>query len=130
AGMAAGVGRTRTANASSFHPTDKLAGEFIAPAADDMIALLGGDYADDRRAFVTALVGFVVRHRAVMRLFMEDLGAADSAQPGSTADAVRTFRDEIYRKLVGPEPDGAATVRGWALLGALQSAVVHTMDLP
>ncbi|MEV4104207.1 TetR family transcriptional regulator [Nonomuraea sp. NPDC049649] len=130
ADIAAAVGLTKTAIAYHFHPKDKLAAEIIAPAADDMIALLGGDYADDRRAFVTALVGFVVRHRAVMRLFMEDLGAADSAQPGSTADAVRTFRDEIYRKLVGPEPDEAATVRGWALLGALQSAVVHTMDLP
>lgn len=130
ADIAAAVGLTKTAIAYHFHPKDKLAAEIIAPAAEDMIALLGGDYADDRRAFVTALVGFVVRHRAVMRLFMEDLGAADSAQPGSTADAVRTFRDEIYRKLVGPEPDEAATVRGWALLGALQSAVVHTMDLP
>lgn len=130
ADIAAAVGLTKTAIAYHFHPKDKLAAEIIAPAADDMIALLGGDYADDRRAFVTALVGFVVRHRAVMRLFMEDLGAADSAQPGSTADAVRTFRDEIYRKLVGPEPDEAATVRGWALLGALQSAAVHTMDLP
>src|SRR5690606_41398486 len=65
-----------------------------------------------------------------MRRFREARGGADSARPGSTADAARTFRDEIYRKLVGPEPDEAATVRGWALLGALQSAVVHTMDLP
>ncbi|MFC5821549.1 TetR/AcrR family transcriptional regulator [Nonomuraea harbinensis] len=130
ADIAAAVGLTKTAIAYHFHPKDRLAAELIAPAAEDMIALLGADFAGDRRAFVTALAGFMVRHRAVMRLFMEDLGTADAAPPGSTGEAVRTFRDEIYLKLVGPRPDEAATVRGWAVLGALQSAVVHTMDLP
>lgn len=129
ADIAAVVGLTKTAIAYHFHPKDKLAAELIAPAADDMIALLGTDFAD-RRAFVTALVDFMVRHRAVMRLFMEDLGTADAAPPGSPGEAVRTFRDEIYLKLVGPAPDPKARVRGWAVLGALQSAVVHTMDLP
>ncbi|MGI5269827.1 TetR/AcrR family transcriptional regulator [Nonomuraea sp. CA-218870] len=129
ADIAAAVGLTKTAIAYHFHPKDKLAAELIAPAAEDLITLLGTDFAEDRRAFVTALVDLMVRHRAVMRLFMEDLGTADAAPPGSTGEAVRTFRDEIYLRLVGPHPDDAARVRGWAVLGALNSAVVHTMDL-
>src|SRR5690606_42036576 len=72
ADIAAAVGLTKTAIAYHFHPKDKLAAEIIAPAADDMIALLGGDYADDRRALVTALLGCVVRQRAVIRLALED----------------------------------------------------------
>lgn len=129
ADIAAAVGLTKTAVAYHFHPKDRLAAELIAPAAEEMFALLGTDF-PDRRAFLEALVGFTVRHRAVMRLFLEDLGGADDAPPGSPGEAVRTFRDEMYAKLVGPDPDEGARVRGWAVLGALQSAVVQTMELP
>jgi len=130
ADIASAVGLTKTAIAYHFHPKNRLATELIAPAAEDMIALLGTDFGDDRRAFVTTLVDFQVRHREVMRLFMEDIGGADEAPPGSPGEAVRTFRDELYAKLVGPDPDEEARVRGWALLGALQSALLRTMDLP
>lgn len=129
ADIAAAVGLTKTAVAYHFHPKDRLAAELIAPAADDIFALLGTEY-PSRAALVEGLIAFVVRHRAVLRLLMEDLGGADEAPPGSPGEAIRTFRDVIHAKLVGPEPSEETRVRGWALLGALQWGVVHTMDLP
>lgn len=127
--IAAAVGLTKTAVAYHFHPKDRLAAELIAPAADDLLVLLGAEFTT-RAAFVEALVTFVVRHRAVMRLVMEDISGADDAPPGSPGEAIRTFRDEIYVKLVGPRPDESARIRGWALLGSLQVGVIQTMDLP
>ncbi|GAA2389612.1 TetR/AcrR family transcriptional regulator [Nonomuraea africana] len=129
ADIAAAVGLTKTAVAYHFHPKDRLAAELLAPCADDMLDLLGAEFAD-RAAFVTALVDFTVRHRAVIRLVMEDLGGADDAPPGSPGEAIRTFRDEIFAKLVGAEPTAEARLRGWAVLGALQWGVVQTLDLP
>lgn len=129
ADIGAAVGLTKTAVAYHFHPKDRLAAELIAPVADDLLDLLGDEF-PDRPAFIEALVGFVVRHRAVIRLVMEDISGADDAPPGSPGETIRTFRDEIFAKLVGPDPDAAARVRGWALLGALQWGVVQTMDLP
>ncbi|NRQ40632.1 helix-turn-helix transcriptional regulator [Nonomuraea sp. NN258] len=128
--IAAAVGLTKTAVAYHFHPKDRLAAELIAPAADDMLDLLGADFDGDRQAFVAALVAFVVRHRAVLRLVMEDIGGADNAPPGSPGEAIRTFRDEIFARLAGPSPGPEARLGGWALLGALQWGVVQTMDLP
>ncbi|MFI6294037.1 TetR/AcrR family transcriptional regulator [Nonomuraea sp. NPDC050790] len=125
ADIAAEVGLTKTAVAYHFHPKDRLAAELLAPAADDVFALLGG-----RDDFVPALVDCVVRHRAVIRLLMEDLGTADDAPPGTPGEAIRTFRDAIYERLVGPDPSEQDRIRGWAVLGALQWGVVHTMDLP
>lgn len=130
ADIAAEVGLTKTAVAYHFHPKDTLAAELIAPAADDVFALIGTDFGADRRAFVEALVSFLVRHRTVIRLMMEDLGTADDAPPGTPGEAIRTFRDEIHAKLIGPSPDAEARIRGWAVLGALQSGVVHSMDVP
>ncbi|MEV0590852.1 TetR/AcrR family transcriptional regulator [Nonomuraea cavernae] len=129
ADIAAAVGLTKTAVAYHFHPKDRLAAELLAPAADDMLALLGTDF-DGRRMFVDALVHFMVRHRAVIRLVMEDLSGADDAPPGSPGEALRTFRDEILTRLTGPEPSAESRLRGWAVLGALQWGVVQTMDLP
>ncbi|MDF2704547.1 MAG: putative transcriptional regulator, TetR family [Nonomuraea muscovyensis] len=129
ADIAAAVGLTKTAVAYHFHPKDKLAAELIAPAAEDMLALLGSDPAG-RPAFVEALVGFTVRHRAVMRLLMEDISGADHAPPGSPGEAIRTFRNELFAKLAGPDPDAETRLRSWAVLGALQGAIVQTMDLP
>ncbi|WP_157253435.1 TetR/AcrR family transcriptional regulator [Nonomuraea typhae] len=125
ADIAAEVGLTKTAVAYHFHPKDRLASELMAPAADDVFRLLGRTH-----DFLPALVECVVRHRAVIRLLMEDLGAADDAPPGTPGEAIRTFRDAIYERLVGPEPSDRDRIRGWAILGALQWGVVHTMDLP
>ncbi|MFI6790151.1 TetR/AcrR family transcriptional regulator [Nonomuraea sp. NPDC050383] len=129
ADIAAAVGLTKTAVAYHFHPKDRLAAELLAPCADDMLTLLGAEFSG-REAFLEALVGFVVRHRAVLRLIMEDVGGADDAPPGSPGEAIRTFRDELFARLVGPEPDAGSRLRGWAVLGALQWGVVHTTDLP
>ncbi|MEV0147623.1 MULTISPECIES: TetR family transcriptional regulator [unclassified Nonomuraea] len=129
ADIAAAVGLTKTAVAYHFHPKDRLAAELLAPCADDMLTLLGAEFAG-REEFLEALVGFVVRHRTVLRLIMEDVGGADDAPPGSPGEAIRTFRDELFGRLVGPEPDAGARLRGWAVLGALQWGVVHTTDLP
>ncbi|MEU8248681.1 TetR family transcriptional regulator [Nonomuraea sp. NPDC048916] len=129
ADIAAAVGLTKTAVAYHFHPKDRLASELLAPAADDMLTLLGTEFGD-RGAFLGALVSFVVRHRAVIRLVMEDINGADDAPPGSPGEAIRTFRDEIFVRLVGPDPDAESRLRGWAVLGALQWGVVQTMDLP
>ncbi|MFG1702177.1 TetR family transcriptional regulator [Nonomuraea sp. M3C6] len=129
ADIAAVVGLTKTAVAYHFHPKDRLASELLAPAADDMFALLGTAY-PGREAFVEALVAFAVRYRSVIRLFMEDLAGDDSVSPGSEREAIRTFRDEIYARLAGADPDPEIKVRSWALLGALQWGVVKTMDLP
>ncbi|GAA2909081.1 TetR family transcriptional regulator [Streptosporangium fragile] len=128
ADIASAVGLTKTAVAYHFHPKDRLATELIAPAAEDIVTLLESEYADER-AFTEALVTFTVRHRAIVRLILEDIGAADGAPPGSPGEAIRAFRDEIYRRLAGPDPDPARQVRAWALLGSLQS-VVKTIDLP
>ncbi|GHE28130.1 TetR family transcriptional regulator [Streptosporangium violaceochromogenes] len=127
ADIASAVGLTKTAVAYHFHPKDRLATELIAPAAEDIVALLaiGGG-----RVFVTELVTFVVRHRAIIRLIMDDIRHADSAPPGSPGEAIRAFRDEIYNRLAGPDPDPARRVRTWTLLGALQYSVVETADLP
>ncbi|MFI6389327.1 TetR/AcrR family transcriptional regulator [Nonomuraea sp. NPDC050547] len=125
ADIAAEVGLTKTAVAYHFHPKDRLAAELLAPAADDVFALLG-----TRDDFVPALVDCVVRNRAVIRLLMEDFGTADSAPPGTPGEAIRTFRDAIHERLVGPNPSERDRIRGWAVLGALQWGVVHTMDLP
>ncbi|GGK83820.1 hypothetical protein Sme01_17920 [Sphaerisporangium melleum] len=130
ADIAARVGLTKTAVAYHFHPKDRLAAELIAPAADDLFSLLGAEHGDDPRGFVAPLTGFVVRHRTVIGLLMEDIGGADQAAPGSRGDAIRTFRDEIHTRLAGPAPGAAARVRAWAVMGALQLAVVQTMDLP
>ncbi|WP_231619053.1 TetR/AcrR family transcriptional regulator [Nonomuraea sp. SBT364] len=130
ADIAAAVGLTKTAVAYHFHPKDRLATELLAPCVEDMFTLLGTEFGGDRQAFAEALTGFVVRHRAVVRLFMEDLGGADDAPPGSTGEAVRTFRDELFARLTGPDPDDEARLRGWAVLGALQLSVTQTMDLP
>ncbi|WP_326636941.1 TetR/AcrR family transcriptional regulator [Streptosporangium sp. NBC_01755] len=129
ADIASEVGLTKTAVAYHFHPKDRLATELIAPAAEDVIALFEGDF-DSERAFVEALVTFVVRHRAIIRLIMEDISGADNAPPGSPGEIIRAFRDEIYHRLAGPDPDPARRVRAWALLGSLQYAVVKTIDLP
>ncbi|WP_084959048.1 TetR/AcrR family transcriptional regulator [Thermoactinospora rubra] len=129
ADIAAAVGLTKTAVAYHFHPKDRLAAELIAPAADDMLALLGAEF-PDCRAFAEALVAFTVKHRTVIRLMMEDIGRLDEAPPGSVGEAVMTFRDAIYERLTGPDPDAAARVRGWAVLGAVEWGVVQTMDLP
>ncbi|WP_327086696.1 TetR/AcrR family transcriptional regulator [Nonomuraea sp. NBC_01738] len=125
ADIAAEVGLTKTAVAYHFHPKTSLASELVAPAADEMFALLGSGLAGD--ALIAPLIGFAARHRAVIRLLLEDLGTADEAPPGSPGEAIRTFRDEIHAKLAGPGTAGR--VRGWAILGALQYGVVQTMDL-
>ncbi|MER7506276.1 TetR family transcriptional regulator [Nonomuraea pusilla] len=127
--IAAAVGLTKTAVAYHFHPKDRLASELLAPAGEDMITLLGAD-AGDREELVTALVSFAARHRAVIRLLLEDLAGSDDAPPGSPGEAIRTFRNEIFNRLAGPDPDGPARVRSWALLGALQWGVAQTMNLP
>ncbi|MFI6812001.1 TetR family transcriptional regulator [Nonomuraea sp. NPDC050328] len=124
ADIAAVVGLTKTAIAYHFHPKDRLAAELIAPAADDLFTFLGEPFT------LEGLVTFTVRHRAVIRLMMEDFGHGDEPVPGTPAEAIRTFRDEIYRRIVGPDPDDAARIRGWAVLGALEWGIVHTMDLP
>ena len=121
ADIAAAVGLTKTAVAYHFHPKDRLAAELIAPAGDDILALLGTDFRDTS-AFIRALVDFSVRHRAVLRLLMEDIGAMDSAPPGSTG--------ELLRRIAGDAPDAEARVRAWAVLGAIQTAVLKTVDLP
>jgi AcrR family transcriptional regulator len=130
ADIAAAVGLTKTAVAYHFHPKDRLAAELTAPAADEMLALLGADFTGDRQAFVEALVDFSVRHRAVIRLLLEEIVGADDAPPGSAGEAIRTFMDEIFDRLAGRDPDAAARLRAWAVLGALQWGVVRTMDLP
>jgi AcrR family transcriptional regulator len=129
ADIAAAVGLTKTAVAYHFHPKDRLAAELLSPAADEMLALLGTDYAD-RAELVEALVAFSVRYRSVIRLFMEDLSADDAVAPGSERETVKTFRDEIHARLVGDDPAPEARVKSWALLGALLWGVVRTMDLP
>ena len=130
ADIAAAVGLTKTAVAYHFHPKDRLAAELLAPAAEDLLTLLGTDFAGDRRATVEALVTFMVRHRAVNRLLMEDIGSADNAPPGSPGEAIRAFRDELLAKLTGPDPDDETRLRGWAVLGALQWGTAQTMNLP
>lgn len=129
ADIAAAVGLTKTAVAYHFHPKDRLASELLAPAADDLFAFLGAEYSclDD---CLEGLVTFAVRHRAVVRLLMEDIGRADEAPPGSTGEAVRTFRDEIYAKLVGDDTGEFARIRVWAMLGALEWGMAHSMDVP
>ncbi|MFI6734274.1 TetR family transcriptional regulator [Nonomuraea sp. NPDC050451] len=129
ADIAAAVGLTKTAVAYHFHPKDRLASELLAPAGDDMLALLGTDF-PSREAFVDALVTFAVRYRSVIRLFMEDLAAEDPGSPDSERATVRTFRDEIFGRLVGPDPGPETRLKSWALLGALQWGAVRTMDLP
>ncbi|MEV4568440.1 helix-turn-helix domain-containing protein [Nonomuraea sp. NPDC049419] len=130
ADIAAAVGLTKTAVAYHFHPKDRLAAELLDPVAADMLTLLDTAH-DSRDAFVEALVAFAVRYRSVIRLFMEDLAADDAgAAPGSERDTIRTFRDEIYAKLAGPDPTPEARLKSWALLGALQWGAVKTMDLP
>jgi AcrR family transcriptional regulator len=128
--IANAVGLTKTAVAYHFHPKDRLAIELLSPVAGDIVALLDGSYAG-RAEFVEALVGFAVRYRSVIRLFMEDLAADDTTMtPGSERDQIRTFRDEIYAKLVGDDPSPETRLKSWALLGALQWGAVKTMDLP
>ncbi|WP_329091562.1 MULTISPECIES: TetR/AcrR family transcriptional regulator [unclassified Streptosporangium] len=129
ADIASAVGLTKTAVAYHFHPKDRLVAELTAPAGEDIVALIEGEF-DDDRAFVEALVTFAVRHRAIIRLIMEDISCADDAPPGSLGEAIRVFRDEIYRRLAGPDPDTAHRVWAWATLGSLQYAVVKTIDLP
>ncbi|GAA3216289.1 TetR/AcrR family transcriptional regulator [Nonomuraea helvata] len=129
ADIAAAVGLTKTAVAYHFHPKDRLAYELLAPAADDMLALLGTDF-PDREAFVEALVTFAVRYRSVIRLFMEDLAAEDPGSPDSERATVRSFRDEIFARLAGDDPDPTTRLKSWALLGALQWGAVRTTDLP
>ncbi|MFI6513110.1 TetR/AcrR family transcriptional regulator [Streptosporangium sp. NPDC050855] len=128
ADIASAVGLTKTAVAYHFHPKDRLATELISPASEDIVGLLEGDF-DDDRAFVEALVTFIVRHRAIIRLIMEDINTADDAPPGSPGEALRAFRDRIYRRLAGSDPGPERRVRAWALLGSLQYAVVKTIDL-
>jgi AcrR family transcriptional regulator len=129
ADIASRVGLTKTAVAYHFHPKDRLASELLSPAADEMLTLLATEH-PGRRAFVQALVDFAVRHRAVIRLFMEDLAADDTASSGPERAVVGTFRDEIFAKLAGEDAGPDARIRSWALLGALQWGVVKTMDLP
>ncbi|GAA0945269.1 TetR/AcrR family transcriptional regulator [Nonomuraea longicatena] len=129
ADIAAEVGLTKTAVAYHFHPKGKLAAELIAPAADDILRMLSTSY-DTREALVEAMVTAAVRHRAVIRLLMDDLGSAEQAPPGTPGELIGHFRAEILARLTGPDPDERATVRGWALLGAVHWGVVHTMELP
>ncbi|MFF5206508.1 TetR/AcrR family transcriptional regulator [Streptosporangium sp. NPDC000396] len=129
ADIASAVGLTKTAVAYHFNPKDRLATELIAPAAEDVVALLETGFGSERQ-FVEALTAFVVRHRAIIRLIMEDISCADDAPPGSPGEVIRAFRDEIYNRLAGPDPDPARRVRVWAFMGSLQCAVVKTIDLP
>ncbi|GAA5054629.1 AcrR family transcriptional regulator [Thermocatellispora tengchongensis] len=130
ADIAAEVGLTKTAVAYHFHPKDRLAAEIIAPAAGEALALVDTDFGADHEALIDALVRFLVRHRAMIRLLMEDISGADIPQPGTNRDAIRAFRDEIELKLAGPDPTEADHLRAWAILGALQYGVAKTMDLP
>ncbi|GGS45620.1 TetR family transcriptional regulator [Planobispora rosea] len=129
ADIASAVGVTKTAVAYHFHPKDRLAAELIAPAAQEIVTLIETEFGDEH-AFIEALVIFVTRHRTIIRLLMEDIGGADDAPPGSPGEAIRAFRDCIYARLAGPDPDPAARVRAWAVVGSLQYAVVKTTDLP
>lgn len=129
ADIAAAVGLTKTAVAYHFHPKDKLAAEIIAPAADDLLALLGAELPDGR-AFLRAFTAFSVRHRAVIRLLTETIGGADSAPPGSPGEAIREFGMRLFDRIAGPDPSPGTRLRAWAALGAVQSGVVKTMDLP
>ncbi|MBX6385371.1 MAG: TetR family transcriptional regulator [Microbispora sp.] len=129
ADIAAAVGLTKTAVAYHFHPKDRLAAEIIAPAADDLLTLLGTEF-PGHREFLRAFTAFAVRHRAVIRLLIEDIGGADSAPPGSPGEAIREFGNELFIRLAGPDPSPGTRVRAWAALGAVQSGVVKTMDLP
>ncbi|WP_433253701.1 TetR/AcrR family transcriptional regulator [Streptosporangium sp. CA-135522] len=129
ADIASAVGLTKTAVAYHFHPKDRLAVELIAPAAEDIVALLETDFGGERE-FTEALVTFAVRHRTIIRLIMEDISGADDAPPGSPGEAIRAFRDVIYTRLTSPDPDPTRRVRAWALMGALQYVVVKTIDLP
>ncbi|MBO3746664.1 TetR/AcrR family transcriptional regulator [Streptosporangiaceae bacterium NEAU-GS5] len=133
ADIAAAVGLTKTAVAYHFHPKDKLAAELIAPAADELFALLGREDGADgpaRDGFIRDFIAFAVRHREVIRLLVEDIGTADAAPPGSPGEAIRAFRDEIHAKLAGPHPDGPARVRAWAVIGIVQCGIINTMDQP
>ncbi|SDQ99287.1 TetR/AcrR family transcriptional regulator [Thermostaphylospora chromogena] len=130
ADIASAVGLTKTAVAYHFNPKGRIAAELIAPAADDMLALLGTDFGGDRRAFAEALVGFSTRHRTVIRLMIEDVGLADDAPPGSIGEVLRSFRDELYTRLAGPDPTAAERIRAWAVIGAIQCVVTRTVDLP
>ncbi|SDG13847.1 DNA-binding transcriptional regulator, AcrR family [Sinosporangium album] len=138
ADIGAAVGLTKTAVAYHFHPKDRLAAEIIAPAAEDMLVLLGTDFAGDRAAYLDAFITFVVRHRAVIRLIIDDLvddllgdlGGADEVLPGTLGEAIRTFRDEIFNRLLGPDPTPADRALAWTVLGGVQTAIVKTMDMP
>ena len=106
ADIAAAVGLTKTAVAYHFHPKDRLAAELIAPAGDDMLALLGTDFRGTA-AFSRALVEFAVRHRTVIRLLMEDIGAMDCAPPGShRRTAPRVPRRTLRRIAATPRRRG------------------------
>ncbi|MCT9933963.1 TetR/AcrR family transcriptional regulator [Planotetraspora sp. A-T 1434] len=129
ADIAAAVGLTKTAVAYHFHPKDRLAAELITPAAEDLLTLLGTEFPDGRE-FLRAFADFAVRHRAVARLLIEDIGGADDAPPGSPGEAIRTFRDEFYAKVAGPDPSPGMRIRAWAALGSVHTGVVKTIDLP
>nr|BFE87547.1 hypothetical protein GCM10020093_101480 [Planobispora longispora] len=116
ADIASAVGVTKTAVAYHFHPKDRLAAELIAPAANDIIALIETEFGDER-AFLEALVTFVIRHRAIIRLIMEEIGGADDAPPGSPArpsapSATASTSGSPARTPI--RPAGCAPGRWWA----------------
>ncbi|MEV7807593.1 TetR family transcriptional regulator [Microbispora sp. NPDC088329] len=129
ADIAAAIGLTKTAVAYHFHPKDRLAAELVAPAADDLLALLGARFSGHRE-FLRALTAFAVRHRTVIRLLTEDVGGADSVPPGSPGEAIREVGRELFTRLAGPDPSPGTRVRAWAALGAVRTGVVKTMDMP
>ena len=129
ADIAAAVGLTKTAVAYHFHPKDRLAAEIIAPAADDLLALLGTEF-PGHREFLRAFTAFAVRHRAVIRLLTEDIGGADDAPPGSPGEAIRELGRELFARLAGPDPSPDTRVRAWAALGAVRCGVARTVDMP
>ncbi|RJL26489.1 TetR/AcrR family transcriptional regulator [Bailinhaonella thermotolerans] len=137
ADIAAAVGLSKTAVAYHFHPKDRLAEELLTPAAEEILTLLGRDFGGDRRAFLTELAEFAVRHREVIRLLLGDPltggftgGTADTRAAEVIARPIATFRDEIHARLTGGDPSPELATRAWCALGAIYSGVLWTMDHP
>ncbi len=121
-GKVAGVSRTTVAY--HFHPRERLIAELLRGPREGMATLMAGTAtgADFARAYVQ----FVVSQRDYLGLVFLDPSLVRHPIFGPP---LRSAREGVVTRLSAGDTSDAARVRGWALMGAINIAILQTTDV-
>ena len=121
-GKVAGVSRTTVAY--HFHPRERLIAELLKGPREGMARLMAGTAtgADFARAYVE----FVVSQRDYLGLIFLDPSLVRHPIFGPP---LRSAREGVVTRLTAGDASDVARVRGWAVMGAINIAVLQTTDV-